>query len=188
MVHRLGDHVTKRGTLNNVRPNVTSHIYFSTDHMGRFSRGQDNYNLHFQGALHLGLISLSMCAFRNLTHITGSLLTYRGECCEELLSDVCISNHLPRPSIPECKGNPLLYAPMKSSKIRASTTARTFIRFTKTDKPAHAVAYLILERILVATSIVILGPVERLQPVVGLVSVAEVLGIGIKTIILTVAK
>jgi hypothetical protein len=33
-----------------------------------------------------------------------------------------------------------------------------------------------------------LGPVERLQPVVGLVSVAEVLGIGIKTIILTVAK
>jgi hypothetical protein len=32
-VHTLDDHVTKRGTLNNIRPNITS-VYFSTDNMG----------------------------------------------------------------------------------------------------------------------------------------------------------
>jgi hypothetical protein len=31
IVHRLNDHVMKWGTLNNTRPNITSHIYSSTD-------------------------------------------------------------------------------------------------------------------------------------------------------------
>jgi hypothetical protein len=183
VVHRLDDHVTKRGTLNNIRPNVTPHIYFSTDRMGRFSRGQDNYNLHFQGAIHLGIVTLSMCAFRNLKHVTGCILTYRGQCCEEKLEDVCISNQYPPPMVPNCKGNPLLYAEMHHSRVKISAGSRSFIRFTKTNNPAHAVAYLVLERILVASCIIILGPVERLQPIVGLMSVGEVLGVGIKTII-----
>jgi mRNA capping enzyme len=91
VVHRLQDHVTKRGTLNNIRPNITSHIYFSTDRMGRFSRGSENYNLHFQGAIHLGITALAMCAFRNNQKIAGCLLKYTGTCCEEKLDDFLIS-------------------------------------------------------------------------------------------------
>jgi mRNA capping enzyme len=130
VVHRLEDHVTKRDTLNNVRPNVTSHIYFSTDRMGRFSRGHDNYNLHFQGAI----------LFGNLTNISGSLLIYCGHCCEERLPDVSISNALEPPPVPRCEGNPLLYAPMKRVGIRIATTTRSFVRFSKTENSTHAVA------------------------------------------------
>jgi hypothetical protein len=31
VTHRLDDHVTKRGTLNNFRPNITTNVYFSSD-------------------------------------------------------------------------------------------------------------------------------------------------------------
>jgi mRNA capping enzyme len=86
-VHRLEDHVTKRDTLNNVRPNITSHIYFSTDRMGRFSRGSENYNMHFQGAIHLGIITLSMFSFRDMHHITGCVRKYAAPCYEEKLPD-----------------------------------------------------------------------------------------------------
>jgi hypothetical protein len=41
----IGGSVTKRGTLNSFRPNITTHFYYSTDMMGKFSRGQENYNL-----------------------------------------------------------------------------------------------------------------------------------------------
>jgi hypothetical protein len=47
VTHRLEDRVTKRGTLHSFRPNITTHFYYSTDMMGKFSRGRENYNLHY---------------------------------------------------------------------------------------------------------------------------------------------
>ncbi|PNF43728.1 hypothetical protein B7P43_G14066 [Cryptotermes secundus] len=113
VVHRLDDHVTKRGTLNNIRPNVTSHIYFSTDRMGRFNRGSDNYNMHFQGAIHFGMAIFGLCSFRNLDHIDGLVLTYKGSCCEEKLLDFLIRNDNIPPTISKVSNNPLLFADMK---------------------------------------------------------------------------
>lgn len=65
---------------------------------------------------------------------------------------------------------------------------RSFVQFTKTEGPVQAVAYLALERILVSTSIIILGPVEKLQPIVGLISVGEIIGLGTEPIIRCLAK
>jgi hypothetical protein len=182
----LDDHVTKRGTLNNIRPNITSHLYFSTDRMGRFSRGIDNYNMHFQGVIHLGMTLFGMCSFRNLSHISGVVLTYAGRCCEEKL-DFLIQNENTPPSVPVISHNPLLFAKTSLTACSQHIKRNAVTVYTHTVDSVHAVAYLVLGRILAATSVIILGPAERITPVVRLISVAEVLGVGLQPILSALA-
>lgn len=188
IVHRLDDHVTKRGTLNNIRPNITSHIYFSTDKMGRFSRGAENYNMHFQGAIHYGMAIYGLCAFRDLDFVHGVLLSYSGSCCEEKLLDFLLSNEQPPPVVPSVHDNPLLFASVKLMGKKMSPRTSSIVRYSQTVSSLQAISYLVLERILSQTSIVILGPVEKLTPIVGMISVAEVLSVGIELIIKKVAE
>jgi mRNA capping enzyme len=86
VTHRLDDHVTKRGTLCNFRSNITTNVYFTSDEMGRFSRGNENYKLHFQGAIHLGFV---LCQTKVLSHCDVRKMVlhlhYTGTCCEEKL-------------------------------------------------------------------------------------------------------
>nr|WPV62296.1 MAG: RNA-dependent RNA polymerase [Usmuvirus newyorkense] len=45
--HRLEDVTAKRGGLMNVRPNFTSFVYHSTDMMGRYAMGYENFNINY---------------------------------------------------------------------------------------------------------------------------------------------
>ncbi|QEQ50497.1 RNA-dependent RNA polymerase [Amsterdam virus] len=65
--HRLEDVTAKRGGLLNVRPNFTSHVYYSTDFMGRFSRGFENYNINYLLVIACNMVQLQ---YDNYHHTT----------------------------------------------------------------------------------------------------------------------
>jgi hypothetical protein len=182
-VVRLDDHVTKRGTLNNIRPNITSHIYFSTDQMGRFSRGAENYNMHFQGAIHLGFAAAANLAFCSKDHVKCIKLKYAGACCEEMLPDFTIQNEDQPPPVESNSGNPLLYSDYCTGTSFQAPRQHTLVKHVKCQEPSQAVAYLLLGRILSLSNIYLIGMMEKSAPTVGTISVAEVLGAGLKEIV-----
>lgn len=98
-VHRLDDHVTNRTASNNIRPNSSTHIYISTDNAGRFSRGSDNYNIHFQGAILYGIWVISIIWYylystgRSLAPYKVCILKYGGHYCEEKILVVRLHNN-----------------------------------------------------------------------------------------------
>ncbi|APG78782.1 RNA-dependent RNA polymerase [Wuchang romanomermis nematode virus 2] len=49
ITHRYADVVSPHTALINMRPNHPSFVCYSSDKMGRFSRGGENYTIHFQG-------------------------------------------------------------------------------------------------------------------------------------------
>jgi hypothetical protein len=63
--------------------------------MGRPSRGSDNNNMHFQGAIHLAFVVAFLVAYFNNREVRCLKLQYKGHCCVELLPDFVIENEIP---------------------------------------------------------------------------------------------
>ncbi|UHK03318.1 MAG: RNA-dependent RNA polymerase [Hangzhou acrida cinerea lispivirus 1] len=181
-VHRLQDHVTKKGTLPNMRPNLTSSIYFSTDKMGRFSRGLDNFNLHYQGVITLGFFYLQMEAIYGEGTQHGKM-HYAGTCCEEKLEDFLIDSDLQLESIYEVDDNPLLYARVEEAQLIRPPGSTGIVRYVRNVEPALAAATILLDRILKASALLTIGHFERPPPIQSILGVAEVSAIGVSEIL-----
>lgn len=184
LVHRLNDHVTKRGTAHTYRPNITSHIYYSTDQTGRFSRGLDNYNIHFQGAIHFGFTIFQLHAVNpNSTIPPGLILKYMGHCCEEKLDDFFVVNdyHFPEPEL--YTSNPLLYISLDATPPVTKTGGLSILRYQDSGTPASAIASLLISRCIGSISLYQLGTTETVNPLMSRISIAEILGTGISTIL-----
>lgn len=189
VVHRLNDHVTRRGTAHSFRPNITTHIYLSTDSLGRFSRGLDNYNMHFQGAIHLGFTLYQMYVASETDSIPECIvLRYSGHCCEEKLEDFFISNTETSPKVPNLKTNPLIFTQIHDAPRQMSPGTSKIIRLTAESTPEQAVASLTLMKCTAGLGVVQIGATESANPVISSISLAEVNRIGIKGILNELAK
>lgn len=183
-VHRLNDHATKRGTAHSFRPNITTHIYYSTDSLGKFSRGHENYNMHYQGAVHLG--------FFIYTHLSGVfgekipptiILRYQGTCCEEILPDVILENDNPPPKITTYHHNPLIYLYIENAPPSVIHQSHSVIQYVSSDEPSSAIASILFSRCLSVTHAYVLGSTDSSNPTVSSLSVADVQNVGLKLIL-----
>lgn len=60
VIHRFQDVVTKHACRPNNRPNLNSHLYISSDKMGKYSGGKDNYYIHFQSVYLYGISLINL--------------------------------------------------------------------------------------------------------------------------------
>ncbi|UHK03163.1 MAG: RNA-dependent RNA polymerase [Hangzhou cletus punctiger lispivirus 1] len=73
IVHRFQDVITKHSCRPNTRPNLFSNIYITSDGMGIYSSGRENYNIHFQSCYLLGFSLINML---NIWDPTNETVTY----------------------------------------------------------------------------------------------------------------
>lgn len=109
-IHRLNDHVTKKGTLNSFRPNITTHVYISADELGKYSRGEDNYNMHIQGFFHLRYSVLEYDAFNNKLTYNSMHMHIQCNHCNDTLFEMLITGGEQYESKLNWENNPLLYS------------------------------------------------------------------------------
>ncbi|UUW06592.1 VP1 [Cat Tien Hospitalitermes Lispi-like virus] len=189
VTHRLDDHVTKRGTLHNFRPNITTHIYYSTDTLGKFSRGQTNYNMHFQGAIHYGMSHFQLRVVHGSNNWTRHIsLRYKGTCCEQKLDDFLLKSSFYPPPVQTSPTNPLLYATVGAIPASSSPSDTGMVKFEESKRPAEAIGFLLFSRCLSASNLYHIGLTESSNPLVSTVGVAEILGAGLYNILYHVAK
>ncbi|QMP82242.1 RNA-dependent RNA polymerase [Blattodean arli-related virus OKIAV102] len=187
VTHRLDDHVTKRGTLHNNRANHTTHLWFSSDHMGKFSRGQDNYNIHFQGAIHLGMSWFAL----NLVHAGQPIdclrICFKCEACELRLDDELLTNDQPPPSLTTLPNNPLIFTCIEDQPVVVSRAEKRIIKYTKVGRPEQAIACILFTRILKHSREFLMGVNETISPTLVGIGVAEILSVGIDKIMESLA-
>lgn len=189
VIHRLDDHVTKRGTLHNVRPNITTHTYYTTDTMGRFSRGSVNYNMHFQGVVHTGLSFLQIVTVHNTCDLHEySTMRYQGACCESQLNDFVLTSERVSPVVRVSADNPLLYAQMNYIPPAHTPRAESFCHLVRSSRYGEAIGFLLFSRCMSANHLYHLGLTEHVNPLVGPIGIAEVIGVGLKDILFHLAK
>uniref|UniRef100_A0AAT9JA31 RNA-directed RNA polymerase L n=1 Tax=Macrotermes bellicosus lispivirus 1 TaxID=3133480 RepID=A0AAT9JA31_9MONO len=189
VTHRLDDHVTKRGTLHNVRPNITTHVYYTTDTMGRFSRGSTNYNMHFQGVIHTGISYIQTSLVHgHPSDYKYTSLQYHGTCCEEQLNDFFLQSAEKAPSIKVSEKNPLLFAHVKHIPPALEPSAEMFCRIVKSTRPAEAIGFILFSRCMTVSNVYHIGLSEQSNPLVSQVGVAEILGVGLKDVLYHLAK
>lgn len=61
--HRFADKVVSHAAIVNHRPNINTQCYLSSDNLGKYSRGFDNYSMHFQGIFlfNISLLNIISC-------------------------------------------------------------------------------------------------------------------------------
>jgi len=185
VTRRLDDHVTKRGTLNSFRPNIKTHFYYSTDMMGKFSRGRENYNFHFQGAVHYGF---SWCHAQQFKIPRVLHLLYKGECCEERLLDTLIHNDHEFPLIKVHTDNPLLYSYIDTLPVAFSPTTKSFFKHITKGPAVEAIAFILFTRCMTSSATYTIGLTEQANPTMSHVGVSEIVGAGLKNIIHHLSK
>jgi len=186
-IHRLDSHMGPTSTLNNALANTTTHILFSTDTMGRFSQGRENYVMHFQGVIHTGISLLTIfIAHQNITPIVAHL-HYVGKCCEELIEDSLVGGYAEPPKISTFPNNPLLYTQIKQLGSIKFESLKGITIQQNTDS-SWALAFILLSRIRTRILSSQWGVTETSAPTVSSLGVQEVLRIGIERIIKSLAK
>lgn len=86
----LGQCISQSVKLGGFPPNITSCYYMSTDTLGKLSRGQDNYNIHFQGAVHTGYAAAQVYCSLNEAPANIIHLHYNNCRCEERIDDMYV--------------------------------------------------------------------------------------------------
>lgn len=146
-IHRLNDHVTKKGTLNNFRPNITTHIYISSDELGKYSRGEDNYNMHIQGFFHLGYSVLEYDAFNNNLNYNSMHMHIQCNHCNDKLFEMLITGGEQYESTLNWENNPLLYSKIENVP-QFLDPSNPILCFCKSRNPAVATGALLMSRVI----------------------------------------
>lgn len=185
--HRLYDHFARSNTLNNFNITINTHIHISTDTTGRFSRGQDNYVMHFQGLIHLGLSLILLIVTNNNTSAPAYHLHYRGKCCEEVIKDDYITGNKEIPKLESLEGNPLLYTKVQNFPSRSLSVYQGFKTTSKTT-PEWAFATIILGRIRSRLFAKVVGSTDNTEYQSGSIGVQEVSRIHFPKIMIALSK
>ncbi|QMP82292.1 RNA-dependent RNA polymerase [Strepsipteran arli-related virus OKIAV104] len=183
LVHRLNDHITKRETLNNFRPNITTHVYVSTDNTGKFSRGLENYAIHFQGCIHLGHALLELYSTLSAT-LPDFYLHMHFHCvdCEIQIHESLVDTELNAINISSNPNNAALYtnidvtADYRSSFICGYNTS-------KTPNKAYSAAFLLLSRIIHTSNLIEWGVTELPAYASSPLGIKEIMSIGLSNLI-----
>ncbi len=84
--HRLLDVTTKHGGLINVRPNFNSHIYISTDLLGKYGQGFENYTINYQATI-LHYLLVLQYRFINQPQRASFLCKFSCDSCTKVINE-----------------------------------------------------------------------------------------------------
>lgn len=168
ITHRFGDVMTKHVSRPNTRGNIFTCIFLSSDKMGKYSKGLDNYTMHYQGAFLLGQTLISYEEY-----FSGRLrerpITYHQhisciKCCVELVEPRLTSEVTP-PKIRIDKTCKILYSNISDISDRIDLGSMTGIPLdnpnqgdpTLGHKALCAMSYVILGCLLKESSPLVMG-------------------------------
>ncbi|QXV86525.1 RNA-dependent RNA polymerase [Arlivirus sp. virus] len=101
VAHRFDDVVTKHESRPNMRVNFFSQVYISSDSMGKYSRGLENYTIHFQGLFLAGLFGIQHHILHSSDFDTKRVFYQYIRCndCCQLIEEKFLENDYPAPNI-----------------------------------------------------------------------------------------
>lgn len=184
VVHRLEDHVTKKSTLNNFRPNITTHVYLSTDEMGKYSRGRETYILHYQGVIHFGYAILQLAA-AGLEAVPQTELHLHMLCkrCSEVIPDTKLHTEVLPPNMYINKQNPLLFSSVQQSKLEFDVSSGVLVTLVPSGSDQDAAGYIIAVKVLQDIHLLDYGVTEKSAVEESSLGAQEILRIGIGRLI-----
>lgn len=196
--HRLEDVTAKRGGFLNLRPNFTTHVYFSTDLMGRFAMGFENYNINYLLVL---AIDLARLQYLELHHTTDRVVYTSELSCKECL-ELFSEEPLEMPSPPGImkktyEGCPLVYSKLEGNAIdRALTSGSTVLNIYTTMQASTAslesLSYMFALQVILRADRAIVGSVTGFSSQYSrytstLLGVGEIALIGFSRMVLAIA-
>ncbi|APG78691.1 RNA-dependent RNA polymerase [Hubei rhabdo-like virus 3] len=183
IVHRLDDHVTKRNAQHNILTNITTHGYLTCDMLGRFSRGQDNYNMHIQGIILLNFSLINMIAVtrEELPNLVFSM-HYNPASAEEVLEDVSLSNKSSLPPVTVRKDNPLLYTAVRDAPFMSDVLLTNYL-LVRDNSDDYAAAHVLLARIISSLNARMEGITDYSLVTLSNLGVQEILRVTLRRII-----
>uniref|UniRef100_A0AB38ZJM8 RNA-directed RNA polymerase L n=1 Tax=Crocidura lasiura lispivirus 2 TaxID=3139472 RepID=A0AB38ZJM8_9MONO len=188
VMHRFNDHITKKKASMNVRPNISSHIYISTDEMGKYGKGSANVNIHFQGGVLCSISLMQIRASLDVTLKKGQSLHLHYNClvCEEYVPDCKIRSTDNIPNIQSNIRNPLLYT-TSSLDFNAINPTTSFITLVHASPSDYAAASVIFSKILKGMKSIIWGSTEKSAVMVSNLSIQDIVKLGLSSIINSLA-
>lgn len=88
VAHRFDDVVTKHESRPNIRVNIFTQVYISSDTMGKYSKSLENYTIHFQGLFLAGLYAIQFLLHGNPRLSTKRVVFHQhvscADCCLKL--------------------------------------------------------------------------------------------------------
>nr|WPV62272.1 MAG: RNA-dependent RNA polymerase [Jingmen rodent lispivirus 1] len=176
VAHRFDDVVTKHDSKPNMRINVLSNIYFSSDNMGKYSKGLENFTMHFQGLFLSALSSINLFLI-SLNGIPPERLVFKqhvicSECCQ-IIEDIKLDSAIPPPDILVQEDCPMLYSSIAESSGRLIWKDLNYIKFETPDttdsmfvtKQACAAALMIMGSNIESDQPLIHTPFSKIQEV-----------------------
>lgn len=151
--------------------------------MGKYSRGQFNYNIHFQGAIHYGLTLFQLRAISNPVITGNSLYLYfpNSDCLEQLGS-LLISNDHELPPIQVREWNPLIYTSIDDKTLKTTPKVQ-FYSMVNHSSDAQAAAVILINRLMIELNTSEWGMTEVSHTRLSRLSIQDIIRIGIKNII-----
>lgn len=188
LVHRVSDVVTKHDTLNNVLHSFTTHFALSSDKLALTTRGGDDYNIQISGLFHY---MLRMILIKAIAHQKSTINYVQGmrvnDCCHSAYLNLPTKSYEEYPETKILTENPLLYSKIETfQEIVVPETG--MIKYSSDCSPADAIGTYLVSRLRGITSSAILSSQESTGPYASLVSMTEVIHVGIINIIKAFAK
>ncbi|AJG39115.1 RNA-dependent RNA polymerase [Sanxia water strider virus 4] len=199
MTHRFSDVVMKHEARPNNRANVNSQVFISSDMLGKFSRGMENYEIHFQG-IYLDTLSAvaTYYTYKNIGDSKDLILHVHPACnsCLRLCDDTSLISTKQPPRVPILRDCPLIYSSLANlsehyrlDKFRGVT----FLKFNQSDDVKNAAiqaaATILLNLIAIRTSsnIKVVGYTEEQFQGVLPMTIGSIIKLGILNVIETLS-
>lgn len=181
--HRLQTPISPAGVLLSSRPTSATHIYISTDTMGRFGKNSANFNMHFQGAILSAITLFSYKALYSPGQSAHNLSHHHFSCrtCEEKLIDIRLHSTCQRPTIHKYSENPLIFTMIKTLPLSTSPNTLT-LKMVNDLRPELAVPFMILSKIILNINTTLWGVTQKNKVFSSKISLRVLAGVGLKDI------
>ncbi|QNM37835.1 RNA dependent RNA polymerase [Frankliniella occidentalis associated mononegavirales virus 1] len=122
LTHRFRDATLRHDARPNFRPNMSTSVRMSSDNMGQYSRGADNYTMHFQGAfLATHAILTTIEAFPDLSKVISKQVFHQHvkclSCCKKIEDRPLMSTE-PIPPLLRADGCALVHSSISDLESR----------------------------------------------------------------------
>ncbi|UNI74094.1 MAG: RNA-dependent RNA polymerase [brine shrimp arlivirus 5] len=162
--HRLPDNYTSHVVSLNCRPNISTHVYTSTDTMQHYSRGSTDYTLPFQSIFVLTNSLLSDASARGSLPREQLVMHAHLKCttCTQEVSPIQLDSMVPWECSDLLTDNPLIKSRTTTLPLSERDLIKPPIRFIDKKKQDYhhrraAMSHLIVNRYLTNVSVVIRG-------------------------------
>lgn len=117
--HRFSDVTSKHESRPGIRVNIHSRVMISSDQLGKYARGKDNYPIVFQSLYLEALHQINVILVNDPSVLeNGNLVFHQHLVCNKclpLLNELPMTNKLPPPEVPTLESCPLVFSRIAES-------------------------------------------------------------------------